>query len=126
MAGYYGFASVFVCTSDLLSVRPSAVRPSVHSYDVSGRHLDPDDRFLQVALDFHQTLYVIDIVEIWFETAIGKVRHFLTELSTRDTSIVSFPDDYLSTYQWINTKLGMCIDIIRSGLDLLMGKFREI
>ena len=38
----------------------------------------------------------------------------------------SFPDDNLSKHQWIFTKLGMCIDLWRSGLGLLMGKFRQI
>ena len=43
-----------------------------------------------------------------------------------DTPIVSFPDDNLSKRQCIFTKLGMCIDIVRSGLGLLKGKFRQI
>ena len=41
----------------------------------------------------------------------GKFRQILTELSARDTPIVSFPDDNLSKYQGILTKLGTCIDI---------------
>ena len=41
----------------------------------------------------------------------GKFRQFLTELSTRDTSVFSFPGNNLSKYQWIFTKLSMCIDI---------------
>ena len=28
-------------------------------------------------------------------------------------SVLSFPDDNLSKYQWIFTKLGMCIDIMK-------------
>ena len=36
----------------------------------------------------------------------------------------SLLDDNFSKHQWIFTKLGMCIDIQRSGLGLLMGKFR--
>ena len=43
----------------------------------------------------------------------GKFRQFLTELSARDTPIFSFPDDNLSKRQWIFTKLGMCIDIVK-------------
>ena len=42
----------------------------------------------------------------------GKFRQFLTELSARDRSVFFFPDDNLSKYQWIFTKLGMCIDIV--------------
>ena len=38
---------------------------------------------------------------------------FLTELSARDTPIFSFPDDNLSKRQWIFTKLGMCIHIVK-------------
>ena len=37
----------------------------------------------------------------------------------------SFLDDNLSKHQWIFTKLSMCIDMWRSGLGLLMGKFRQ-
>ena len=43
--------------------------------------------------------------------------------------IFSFPDDNFSKHQWIFTKLGMCIDTVavqRSGLGLLMGKFRQM
>ena len=36
-----------------------------------------------------------------------------------------FLDDNLSEWQWIFTKLGMCIDLYRSGLGLLMGKFLQ-
>ena len=38
----------------------------------------------------------IDIVEIWFGIANGQIRQIFTELSARDTSIFSFPDDNLS------------------------------
>ena len=38
----------------------------------------------------------------------------------------SFPDDNLSKHQWIFTKLGICALILsRSGLGLLIGKFRQ-
>ena len=40
----------------------------------------------------------------------GKFRQFLTELSTRHTFVFLFPDDNLSNYQRIFTKLGMYID----------------
>ena len=42
----------------------------------------------------------------------GKFRQFLTELSAGNTSGFSLPDDSIVTYQWIFTKLAMCIDII--------------
>ena len=35
---------------------------------------------------------------------------FLTELSARDMSLFSFPAYNLTRYQWIFTKLRMCID----------------
>ena len=38
--------------------------------------------------------------------------HQILGLSARDTPIFSFPDDNLSKYQWIFTKLGMWIDIV--------------
>ena len=42
----------------------------------------------------------------------GKFRQFSKELSARDTSVFSFPDDNLSECQWICTKLVMCIEIV--------------
>ena len=42
----------------------------------------------------------------------GEFRQILTELSVIDMPIFSFPDDNLSKFQWIFTKLGMCIDIM--------------
>ena len=47
----------------------------------------------------------------------SKFRQFLTALSARHMFVVSFPDDNLSKYQSIITKLG---------LGLLMGKFRKL
>ena len=38
---------------------------------------------------------------------------FLTEYPAQDTSDFSFPDDNLSEYQWIFTKLSLCIDIVK-------------
>ena len=43
----------------------------------------------------------------------GKFRQLLTELSARDMSKCSFPDDNFNKYQWIFTKLGACIDIVK-------------
>ena len=42
----------------------------------------------------------------------GKFHQFVMELSARYTFVFLFPDDNLSKYQWIFTKLGMCIDIV--------------
>ena len=43
----------------------------------------------------------------------GKFLQFLTELSACSTSIFSFMDDIFSKYQWIFTKLGICIDVVK-------------
>ena len=42
----------------------------------------------------------------------GKFLQFFTELSAHDMYVFSFLDYNLSKYQWIFTKLGMCIDIV--------------
>ena len=54
----------------------------------------------------------------------GKFRQFLTELSDRDMSIFSFPDNNLSKYHWIFTKLSLCIDIVEI-LLIQMAKFYQ-
>ena len=54
---------------------------------------------------------------------LGKFCQILTELSARSTPKFSFPDDNLSKYQGILTKLSTCIDIKEICLGLLMGKF---
>ena len=41
-------------------------------------------------------------------------------------SIFSFPDNNLGKYQWIFTKLGVCIDTVEIRLGLLMGKFLSV
>ena len=65
----------------------------------------------------------IDIVEIWLGIAImGRFCQFLTELSARDISIFLFPDDNLSKYHWIFTKLGLCIDIVEIWFRITYGQ----
>ena len=56
----------------------------------------------------------------------GKFHQFLTELSTHDTSVFSFPDDNLSKYQWIFTKLGVCFDIVETWFGIADGKISSI
>ena len=46
---------------------------------------------------------------------------FLTELSAHDMSIFEYPDDNLSKYQWIFSKLGMCIDIVEIWFGIANG-----
>ena len=58
----------------------------------------------------------IDIVEILFGIADGQISSIFDRfscLSAPDTSVCSFQDDNFSKYQWIFTKLGMCIDIVK-------------
>ena len=51
-----------------------------------------------------------------------KFQQLLTELSTRDTSEVSFLDDNFNKYQRIFTKLGMCIDIVETWFGIVDGQ----
>ena len=53
-----------------------------------------------------------------------KFRQFLTELSASDMSGFSFPDNNLSKYLCIFTKLCGLI-LLRSALGMLMGKFHQ-
>ena len=46
---------------------------------------------------------------------------FLTKLSVRDTSALSFSDDNLSEYQWSLTKLGLWIDIVEIWVEFAVG-----
>ena len=55
----------------------------------------------------------------------GKFPQFLMELSACHTSFFSFSDNNLSIYQWVFTKLGMCIDSVEIWFGLLTGKFHE-
>ena len=65
----------------------------------------------------------IYIMKVSFGIASRQISSILTELSACGISIFSFPDDNLRKYQWIFTKLGLCIDIVEISLELLMGKF---
>ena len=56
----------------------------------------------------------------------GKFCQFLMELSARDTPIFSFPDDNLSKYQWIFTKLSKCIDIVEILFGIANGQISSI
>ena len=56
----------------------------------------------------------------------GKFHQFLTELSACDTSVFSVPDDKFNKYQWIFTKLGVCIDIVEILFGIADGKISSI
>ena len=64
----------------------------------------------------------VDFVEIWFRIANGLSSFFFFfQLSVRNTSISSFPGDKLGKYQWICTKLGICIDITKKWFGIAIG-----
>ena len=52
----------------------------------------------------------------------GKFRQIFTELSARDTPIVSFPDDNLSKLQGILIKLAIYIEIKESWFEFANGQ----
>ena len=56
----------------------------------------------------------------------GKFRQFFTEVSARDRSIFTFPDDNFSKYHWVFTKLGVCIDIIDIYFGIANGRISSI
>ena len=56
----------------------------------------------------------------------GKFCQVLTELTDRGRSVFSFPDDTFSKYQWIFTKVGMCIDIVGLCFGIADGQISSI
>ena len=56
----------------------------------------------------------------------GLFRQFLTELSAPNTSVFSFLDDNFIKYQWIVTKLGVCIDIVETWFWISDGQISSI
>ena len=56
----------------------------------------------------------------------GKFRLFLVELTACDTCIFSFLDDNFIEYQWIFTKLGMCIDMVDICFGIANGRISSI
>ena len=52
-----------------------------------------------------------DIVEIWFGIVNGQNLSIFDRDICPRRSVFSFPDVNFSKYQWIFTKLGVCIDI---------------
>ena len=55
-----------------------------------------------------------------------KFCQLLTELSAHHTSVFLYPDDSMSEYQSIFTKLGMCIDIVEIMFGIANGKIFSI
>ena len=80
------------------------------------------DDNLSIQMIFIKLGMCIDTVEVWFVMTNEQISSIF-ELSACNMSIFRFLDNYLSKSQWIFTKLDMYIDIVESGLGLLMGKF---
>ena len=56
----------------------------------------------------------------------GKFCQIFTELSARDTPIFLFPDDNLSKWQGILTKLGTCIDMKKIWFRIAYGQISSM
>ena len=65
---------------------------------------------------FTKLCLCIDIVEIWFGIANGQISSIFDRVLCRWHVLFhitfSFPGDNFSKYQWIFTKLALCIDIV--------------
>ena len=89
MTGYYG-----IMLAVRVSVPPSvicpSVRPSIFSFQ--------EDNLSKCQRIFTKLSVCIDIVEIWFGIVNGQISSIFDELSARDRSVFSFPDDNLSKY----------------------------
>ena len=74
----------------------------------------PDDNLSKCQWIFSKLGVCIDILKVWFWITIGQILSIFDSflVSARNISVFSSPDDNLSKYQWIFTKLGMCIDIV--------------
>ena len=74
--------------------------------------------------DFTKFGVCIDIVEILVGIVDGQILSLFDKLSARDMSLFSLQDDNFSKYQWIFTRLDICIALIlwRSALRLLKGE----
>ena len=55
-----------------------------------------------------------------------KFCQLLIELSAHNTSDFSFPDDNLSKYQCIVTKLGVCIDVVKIWFGIANGQISSV
>ena len=100
------------------SIRPSVVYSSVFSLS--------DDNLKKCQLIFTKHgIYTLILWRFGLVLLTGKFRQFLTDLIARDTSIFTFVDDKFSKYEWIFTKLGMCIDITELSFEINNGKFYQ-
>ena len=103
VVGYFDFTfDVCVCQS---IYRPSSHRPSIHSYF----------HFQTITVNINGFSPNLVCVLILWRSALGLLMGNFRQLLTAiclPHSVVSFPDNNLSKYQRIFTKLGMCIDSV--------------
>ena len=64
-------------------------------------------------------------MEIWFAIANGQISSIVDRVICPDTLVFSFPEYKLRKYQWIFSKLGMCIDNVEIWFRFANGKFRQ-
>ena len=66
-------------------------------------------------MDFHQTCALILLIlrKSGLGLLMGKFPQFLTKLSASDMPVFSILDDNFNKYQWIFTKLVICINIVQ-------------
>ena len=81
-----------------------------------------DDNVSKCQWIFTKLGICIDIVEICIDIANGQIS---SNFCQRHAPIFSFPDDNMSKFQGNLTKLGNALIWRKSGLGLLMGKFRQ-
>ena len=105
---YYGFMlDVSVC----LSIHPSVIRLSI-------RISFPYDNLVNIS---GFSLNLVCTLIFWrsgLRLLMGKFVS-LWQLAARHTSIFSFLDNNLSIYQWIFTKLDMCIHIVQIWFEIV-------
>ena len=92
------FDSLFVCVEVLRPSQPNGVMSSAVSL--------PNHTFTGQALSSKRLTSIVHILS-------PENNQFLTELSARSMSKFSFLDDNFSKCQWISTKLGVCLDIVK-------------
>ena len=101
-----------VCPSTGLSIRLSYVHLSIF---FSRQQLE------YISVDFCQTWYALILWRPILGLLMGKFINFW-QLSGHLMSVFSFPDNNLSKYQWICTKLGICFDIMENWFGIANGQ----
>ena len=86
-----------------------------------------DDKLSECQWIFTKFIKCIDMVEIWFGIANGQISSISLQSYLSVTCLIfSFLDNNLSKYQWIFTKLGVCIDIVEIWFGIANGQISSI